>query len=242
MPEIVQILLFTICAGLCIPIGGVAASFENFLPQWMQKEFRHFIVAFGGGVLLAAVALVLVPEGNHYLDNSVWSVWIVIAGGVCFFALEYLLAKRNSSKPQLFAMLLDYIPECIALGGTLALGGDSGPLLAFFIGLQNLPEGFNTFRELRSNEQRESVIKILALMCLFVPLGPLVGVVGWLYFAENVELLGAIMLFASGGILYLIFQDIAPQSHMRRHWGPPLGAVLGFCLGMLGNNLMMSGS
>jgi ZIP family zinc transporter len=46
------------------------------------------------------------------------------------------------------------------------------------------------------------------------------------------------MLFASGGILYLIFQDIAPQSHMQRHWAPPLGAVLGFCLGMLGNSVL----
>jgi ZIP family zinc transporter len=42
------------------------------------------------------------------------------------------------------------------------------------------------------------------------------------------------MLFAAGGILYVIFQDIAPQSKLKKHWAPPLGAVAGFLLGVLG--------
>ena len=41
------------------------------------------------------------------------------------------------------------------------------------------------------------------------------------------------MLFAAGGILYLTFQDIAPQSRLERRWRPPLGAVLGFALSVL---------
>ena len=41
------------------------------------------------------------------------------------------------------------------------------------------------------------------------------------------------MLFAGGGILYLTFQDIAPQSRREQHWGPPLGAVLGFALAVM---------
>lgn len=76
-------------------------------------------------------------------------------------------------------------------------------------------------------------------MTLLVPIGPIVAVIGYVYFSHNTVLLGATMLFASGGILYLIFQDIAPQSRMRRHWAPPLGAVLGFSAGMLGNNIVM---
>jgi ZIP family zinc transporter len=46
------------------------------------------------------------------------------------------------------------------------------------------------------------------------------------------------MTFASGGILYLIFQDIAPQAKMRRHWTPALGAILGFAVGLLGKKLI----
>ena len=45
------------------------------------------------------------------------------------------------------------------------------------------------------------------------------------------------MLFASGGILYSVFQDIAPQVPLQRHWAPPLGAVAGFLLGMIGQLL-----
>lgn len=47
-----------------------------------------------------------------------------------------------------------------------------------------------------------------------------------------------IMSFASGGILYLIFQDIVPQGKLECHWSPPLGAVLGFSFGMLGEQLL----
>jgi ZIP family zinc transporter len=43
------------------------------------------------------------------------------------------------------------------------------------------------------------------------------------------------MLLASGGILYLIFQDIAPQVILRKHRGPPLAAILSFALVMLGS-------
>jgi ZIP family zinc transporter len=46
------------------------------------------------------------------------------------------------------------------------------------------------------------------------------------------------MIFAAGGILYLTFQDIAPQAKLQKHWGPPLGAVAGFLLGLIGQLLI----
>jgi len=103
--------------------------------------------------------------------------------------------------------LLDFVPESLALGGAFALGIQSAPLLALFIGLQNIPEGFNAYRELRST-QSANKRPILVLMMLLVPLGPIIAIIGWIYLKEHVLLLGATMLFASGGILYLIFQDI----------------------------------
>ena len=50
--------------------------------------------------------------------------------------------------------------------------------------------------------------------------------------------IGGIMLFASGGILYLIFQDIAPQVPLKRSWAPSQGAVAGFALGLVGHLLV----
>ena len=63
------------------------------------------------------------------------------------------------------------------------------------------------------------------------------GAVGWFWLADQDAILGAIMLFAAGGILYLTFQDIAPQSRLEHHWLPPLGAVLGFALALVGELL-----
>jgi ZIP family zinc transporter len=198
------------------------------------------VIAFGGGILLAAVALVLVPEGVGHVGATALSVVLLLIGGLVFFVVERTLGARRRERPQLAAMLLDYAPESLALGGAFAVGSPAAPLLAVFIGLQNLPEGFNAYRELRAGSD-SGAAKVLGVMVLLVPIGPILAVLGYLYLSHNAVLLGAVMLFAAGGILYLIFQDIAPQSRMQRHWAPPLGAVLGFSLGMLGNNLVLGG-
>lgn len=237
MDQTTTIILYTACAGACIPLGGLIAYKERIRPRWLESELRHAVIAFGGGILLAAVALVLVPEGVEYVDHAVLSMFLLLAGGVCFFAVERALGARRRERPQFMAMILDYVPESLALGGAFAISSPSAPLLALFIGLQNLPEGFNAYRELRAASGASSR-RILGAMALLVPLGPIIAVTGSAYFSHNIVLLGATMLFASGGILYLIFQDIAPQSRMKRHWAPPLGAVIGFCVGMLGNNLI----
>ena len=65
-------------------------------------------------------------------------------------------------------------------------------------------------------------------------LGPIAGVSGYIWLPDYPVIVAAIMLFASGAILYSIFQDIAPQVKLEKHWAPPMGAVLGFVLGMVG--------
>ena len=238
MNAISEIMIYALLAGACIPIGGLLAHIEKIRPKWLEKEFRHSVIAFGGGILVAAVTLVLVPEGVEHVDHSILSVALLLAGGICFLVVERIMGVRRREKPQFMAMLLDFLPESLALGGMLAIGSQAAPLLALFIGLQNLPEGFNAYRELRS-VPKSNTKHILVLMCFLVPIGPVFAIIGYVYFSQHAALLGATMLFASGGILYLIFQDIAPQARMKRHWVPPLGAVLGFSVGMLGNNIVL---
>jgi ZIP family zinc transporter len=83
------------------------------------------------------------------------------------------------------------------------------------------------------------VNRALLIMLVMILAGPLAGVLGWYVAASMPELVGAAMLFASGGILYLLFQDIAPQSRLEQHWAPTLGAVLGFCFAMLAEIVVM---
>lgn len=240
MEEITTIVLLTIAAGACIPLGGFVASFERIRARWLEQELRHFLIALGGGILLGAVSVVLVPEGVASMQGSMLAIPIVLAGGLSFFAIERALGLRRREAPQVMGMLLDYVPEAIALGGLVALGAGVAPLLALLIGLQNLPEGFNAFRELHA-QQRRSARRTLAIMGAMVGIGPVAGLLGYFLLSDHPAVLGAVMLFAAGGILYLIFQDIAPQSRLNRHWAPPLGAVVGFSVALFGDMLVRAG-
>jgi ZIP family zinc transporter len=116
-------------------------------PRWLETELRHSVIAFGGGALLAAVALVLVPEGSAHLSPAV-SVACFVGGGALFLFVDRTLARNPAGSPQMLAMLLDFVPESVAMGAAFASGSPAGPLLALLIGMQNLPEGFNAYREL----------------------------------------------------------------------------------------------
>jgi zinc transporter, ZIP family len=237
MAPLSEALLATAAASACIPLGGLLALLAKRQKKWLDAEVRHFVVALGGGILIAAVSLVLLPEGMQRVQDPLAVAALFVAGGAACFALERHLGASRRESPQLAATLLDYVPESLALGGMFAAGAASAPLLAVLIGLQNLPEGFNAYLErVASGEHKPRAV--LLQMLLLVALGPVLAALGWFFLSAHPEVLGAVMIAAAGAILYLIFQDIAPMSHMRNHWFPPFGAVCGFGLAMLGQQWM----
>ena len=216
-----------------MPLGAIIASFEHIRSEWLQREFRHSVIAFGAGALLSAVALVLVPEGIEHVSAAP-AACCFIAGGILFMAIDIYLNKHRTQAGQLAAMLADFIPESIALGAVFATGGNNTAyLLALLIALQNLPEGFNAYRELQDGGQFSGK-KIIALFTLLAFSGPVAGFIGYQFLGELPNIVSGIMLFAAGGILYAIFQDIAPQVKLEKHYAPPMGALLGFVLGLIG--------
>ena len=232
MNDWILIIVLTLVPGVAMPIGAFFAGIEHIRPYWLESEVRHSVIAFGGGALLAAVALVLVPEGIRNLD-PLMIVVCFMSGGVAFMLLDILLAARATSASQLVAMLSDFIPEALALGATFAVSKASGLLLAGIITLQNLPEGFNACREVTSSTHYR-VSQVVGAFALMALLGPISGLTGYFVLSDFPKVVSAISLFAAGGILYLIFQDIAPQAQLKKHWAPPLGAVTGFLLGVMG--------
>ncbi|MBJ6137083.1 ZIP family metal transporter [Marinobacter litoralis] len=235
---LLQLVLLTLMAGAAMPLGAALASVERIHPDWLESELHHSVIAFGGGALLAAVALVLVPEGTANLAIPAVVVCFA-AGGITFMLVDRWLAANGTSASQLVAMLTDFVPEALALGATFSVSSEGGILLAGIIALQNLPEGFNSYRELtRSTDYGR--LKIVGGFALMALLGPVAGATGHYFLSDSHQLVSGIMLFAAGGILYIIFQDIAPQSRLEKHWGPPLGAVAGFLLGLIGS-MMLSG-
>src|SRR5690606_30166717 len=130
-------------------------------------------------------------------------------------------------------MLSDFIPESMALGAAIAIGNNNAFLLAGLIALQNLPEGFNAFREIHQGAKMSSR-RVLSSFTLMAGFGPLAGPSGYLWLSDYPAITGIVMLIAAGGILYSVFQDIAPQARLENHRAPPIGAVFGFVLGVMG--------
>lgn len=222
-------------AGVAAWVGGMFAWWEGSAETPGKRQFVHGVVAFGGGILVAAVAFALLPLGMQAL--SPWTLGpVFLAGGGVFCALEIWLSRSGGNRAQVMAMMLDFVPESLALGAVFEAEPRLGLLLAAFIGAQNLPEGFNAFRESRHKgvSARISLLTLLGASLL----GPLGAAAGFMLLREMVALTAIIMAFAAGGILYLVFQDIAPQAHMRRRWTPALGAVLGFTVGMVGKQVL----
>lgn len=224
-------LLLTLFAGTAMPLGAALALSPTC--RKLPRETTHGIVAFGGGALMAAVALVLVPHGREGISAAL-ALLAFVGGGVTFFAIDRRLEAGGGRGAQLMAMLLDYLPEALAIGAMLTAEKERAILLAGLIFLQNGPEGFAAFREI-VQDGRIRGSRIILLFASLSLLGPACAAIGFTFLTDMPHVLGVIMLFAAGGILYLIFQDVAPESHDGGAWSPALGAVLGFTLGLWGD-------
>jgi ZIP family zinc transporter len=234
MSPLADALLLALLGGLSIPLGGLAARAEHIQNRWLEQEFRHSVLAFGGGALLAAVTLILVPKGAESLP-TVAAIVLFLAGGATFLFIDRLIARYGGT--QLLAMCLDFLPESAALGALLAVDRGAGLVLAMLIALQNLPEAFNAYREIAGRRRVPRKVIIPAFFGIAM-LGPLAAYLGHSLLSDAPATLGGVMIFAAGGILYIVFQDIAPSAKLRNAWAPPFGAVLGFALGMAGQAIV----
>lgn len=209
--------------------------FERVHNRHIREDVIHVAMAFGGGILIAAVSFVLVPRAISSLSVAELII-IFVAGAISFMFLDRRLAKSGDRVSQLLAMMMDYIPEAIALGAVFSMDMNLGLLLALYIGLQNLPESFNAYQDMRA-----SGLSGRKTLLIFLPLslsGVAAAVSGRYLLSAHPGLLAAFMLFSASGIIYFMFQDIAPSSKVKNHWFPALGASLGFLVGALGKKLL----
>ena len=232
MTVVTQVLIYGGLAGLAIPLGALLSRYERIRSPWVESEVRHGVTAFGAGALLAAIALVLVPDGIEKLALAPLTA-VFFAGGCLFAFLDWYLARKGTTLGQFVAMLADFVPECLALGALFIHYPAGARLLAVLIAMQNVPEAFNSYREFLANGNKPPT-RALLLFALLAPVGPLAAYLGLSFFAESPELISMIMVFAAGGILYLMFQDIAPKVSLEKSWLPPMGALLGFYVGIVG--------
>lgn len=235
MSPLLTAILLAGLAGLSMPLGGLLARWEHISDARLRDGVLHAITAFGGGALLSAVALVLVPHGAEALSPLV-ALSLLAAGGLVFAWVDTTLNRIGGSGALLLAMVLDFLPEAMALGAMLVSQSSTAILLAVMIFLQNLPEGFAAFRDMWQWDR--SALQVLMVFVGLAALGPFCAIAGLVWLADMPDVLGGIMIFAAGGILYLLFQDVAPKAHADRASWPALGGVAGFALGLAGELML----
>lgn len=234
---ILSIVLMSLLAGITVFFGGVLAYYfdAHFEDTPSKYQFIHTLMSFGAGIILSAVALVLIPKGMEELELLPMAFSFVI-GAVLFMFIDRYLGKKGGKTATLLAMLMDFIPESIALGAVYAIETNMATLLALFIGLQNLPEAFNSFRDL--TKSGFSARKTLFLFFILSFFGIVAALIGHFVLSEYPDLTAHLMTFASGGILYLLFQDIIPESKLQNNYHTSLGATLGFLVGIIGEKVI----
>lgn len=224
-------ILLSLLAGLAIPLGAFLSRVRFFRESWKSDEQRHSIIGFGAGALIAAIAFVLVPEGAQ--KQPPWSVLVSFAvGGLVFMMLDIMLARSKSKASNFMAMMMDFVPEAIVLGAILTQDLDQAIFLAVVIAAQNLPEGYAAYTEMEKGAKAPN--KLLGMFVIVGLSGPIYILLGTEVFVHWDMALGVMMSFCAGGILYLVFEDIAPRVAMKKHWLPPLGVIAGFMVGMIG--------
>ncbi len=238
-------------AGLATGVGALPVLFVKRISQNTQGV----LLGFGAGVMLAATSFSLIIPGLEAAEaagrNQVYAA-LTVSFGIClgavflwfsnhYFPHEHFFKGREGSnavnlkRVWLFitAITIHNFPEGLAVGVGFG-GGDTanGLALATGIGLQNIPEGMVVALSLVAEGYlRWEAILIGFLTGLAEPLGGLVGV-------ATVAVAGAIlpvaMGFAAGAMLFVISDEIIPESNrLGYEKAGTVGLMVGFVLMLL---------
>jgi ZIP family zinc transporter len=221
-------------AGAATALGALFVLFVRRLPQALNDA----LLGFSAGVMLAASFFSLIipamARANADLGSNVLAALVVIAA-VMLGAISLSLINRYVPHehfvlgPQgietqalrriwlfVIAITLHNFPEGLAVGVGYGQGDiASGNALAIGIGLQNIPEGLAVAVALRTlGYARLTCFAIGGATGLVEPVGGLLGVSAVTLFAP---LLPWGLGFAAGAMLFVVSNEIVPETHRRGH-------------------------
>jgi ZIP family zinc transporter len=99
--QLVIIVLASWLAGVAAFIGGILAWIEGTAETEAKREMVHGVVAFGKGILIAAVAFALAPEGIAVLTPVALATTFFL-GGLGFCVLDAHLSKRGGNQGSVY--------------------------------------------------------------------------------------------------------------------------------------------
>lgn len=207
-------------------LGALIARKRNFSEQQIL-----FFTAFGAGILMAAAIFEMVIEAETSLGIT-FTTLAFLAGAIIFTLADIIAEKKGGGAGILLGIGLDSIPESLAMGASIAAAGPA-LALAILIGIQNVPEGIASYREMMTgrtafnNNPRKALtaIGIVSIIPIFL------GLVGLYYMQGMDDVIAVILALSAGGIFYMLYYDMISKAHKHRKWLPTFGAVLGFIIG-----------
>ena len=212
------------------------AGGTSFLGVYIGRRMRFTehqvlaITAFGAGILIAAAVFEMVIEAEKNI-GIILTLIAFLAGAALFTIADMIAEKKGGGAGILLGIGLDIIPESLAIGAAIA----SGPALALalLIGIQNIPEGIASYKEMMTGKTAFSnnPKKALAAVGVVSVIPVFLGLAGLFYLTGMKDTIAIIFALSAGGIFYMLYYDMIPKAHKERKWLPTFGAVLGFIIG-----------
>jgi ZIP family zinc transporter len=214
-------------------------------------KFFSAMLGFAAGIMLAISAFDLLPEA-HALGGPVGSAVGLILGAGLMAGLDVIIphihkGSQNGRLQQesmvegldchdllkcgLFLVVgiaLHNLPEGLAIGAGNASSANLGTIIAISLALHNVPEGMVTAAPLLlGGMEKWRVILLATIAGLMTPVGTLIGS---LAFTVNRGLLGGALAFAAGAMVYIVSDELIPQSHRYHSHTANAGLLAGFVL------------
>ncbi len=239
-------------------VGGatVIGSLIGFAFKKNSHRFSDIVLAFAAGVMLAAAVLGLIlpslEYGNEY--GIIITVSGIFAGAFCLNLIDKLVPhlhkfvgsdieshnNANLSKVLLFVMAIAIhnLPEGIAAGVGFGSGDTTQALIiAGGIALQNIPEGMVIIGPMLAAGVSQRKTFVAAMLTGVVEVvGTLIG-----YFAVSISsaILPFALAFAGGTMLYVISDEMIPETHAHGcERGATYSLLVGFCVMLISDVLL----
>lgn len=234
--------LWGFVGGASLLVGAVIALIRAPSPKVLG-----FIMAFGAGVLISALAFELTDEAFRTGGADAVAIGLTL-GALTYFALDRLLDRaggnhRKSSGGEqadgspmaiLLGAVLDGIPESAAIGLTLLTGEGVSAALVGAVFLSNVPESLAAATGFKAAHW--PAVRSLGLWVGVALVSALSAALGYVVLdGASANAVGALESFAAGAILVMLVDTMIPEAFKdaNRSKAVGLATTLGFALAYL---------